>query len=86
MQAGVVHGVPGQRKVFVEYPQGVVANVHGFVDLVRRGLQERFIAHTVEQVVVHHHGGPPAVVMTFIALDVVVGIGCQFDVEAWIEG
>src|SRR3990167_1525423 len=75
LQSGVFHGIPGQGKVFVKYTQGVVADVHRLIDLMGSRLQARLVAHTVEQVVVHYHSRTPTVVMTFIALGVVVGIG-----------
>ena len=81
----VEHGVPGQVDVFVELAQGVVADVHGLVDLVRVGLQTGLVAAAAEQVVVHHHTDPPLVVVTFIALDVVVRAHGRFSVEAWEE-
>ncbi|MCY1418277.1 hypothetical protein D9M71_338320 [compost metagenome] len=72
--------------VLVELAQGIVADVHGLVDLVRVGGQARLVAAAAEQVVIHHHADPPLVVVAFVTLHVVVRAHCRLGVKAWVEG
>ncbi|MNM57461.1 hypothetical protein D3C81_686600 [compost metagenome] len=71
--------------VLVELAQGVVADVHRLIDLVRVRLQARLVAAAAEQVVVHHHTHPPFVVVAFFTGNVVVRAHRGFGVEAWVE-
>jgi hypothetical protein len=71
--------------VLVELAQGVVADVHRLVDLVRIGRQSGLVAAATEQVVVHDHAHAPFVVVALIALHVVVRTHRRFGIEARIE-
>ncbi|MCY1178949.1 hypothetical protein D9M73_193240 [compost metagenome] len=86
MFLGVDHGVPGQVNVLVELAQGIVADVHGLVDLVRIRLQAGLVAAAAEQVVAELDTGlPVVVVVTDLACGVVVGTGGQHRIQARIE-